>query len=326
MGPPAPPAVIVHGVVPPVPDGVEGGVGEVATLELPPPQLTPATTATASAVTSVPARRGVNLKQALTETLMRQTIRLFLLGASVSAASIASAQGAAPATGKDVLAKMRSTYAGAWYKTLTFRQTTTIRRPDGKDTVQTWYETLRYTPERGTQLRIDVAPLESGNASISTWDSTWVVRVDTLAAVRAGGNPFLALIEGAYMQPVTESIRQLAPLGFNLDKLRTADWNGTPVWVVGTTDATDSTSAQFWVEDKHLMVVRIILANPGRAPLDIHLGALEKCGKGWLATRVEMFQGGARRQAEDYHDWKCDVPIDAGLFTPGAKGVKHWAR
>lgn len=223
---------------------------------------------------------------------------------------------------------MRAMYAGDWYKTLTFRQTTTIRRSDGRDTVQTWYETLRYTPERGTQLRIDVAPLVNGNASISTWDSTWVIRADTLAAVRASRNPFLSLIEGAYVQPVSETARHLAPLGFDLTKLRTAAWNGLAVWIVGATDPADTTAAQFWVEDKHLMVVRIVLSSgAGRPPLDIHLAGIVPCGKGWLATKVAMFQGGQRRQLEEYHDWKCDGPIDAELFNPGAgRLAKHWAR
>jgi hypothetical protein len=212
---------------------------------------------------------------------------------------------------------MRAKYAGDWYKTLTFTQLTTIRRPDGRDTVQTWFETLRYTPERGTQLRIDVAPLANGNGSISTWDSTWVLRADTLAAVRAGGNPLLPLIEGVYVQPVEETIRQLAPLGVDLTKLRAAQWKDHAVWIVGSNDPADTTSSQFWVEDKHLMVVRMVINNwGGRPPLDVHLGRLERCGKGWLATHVDILSGGQRRQLEEYRDWKCDVPVDAGKFKP----------
>ncbi len=259
---------------------------------------------------------------------MLRSIRLFCGLATLAAISTLRAQGAPPASGKDVLARMRSTYAGEWYKTLTFRQTTTMRQRDGRDTVQTWYETLRYTAERGAQLRIDVAPLAAGNASLSTWDSTWVIRADTLVTARAGGNPFLALIEGVYMQPVGETVRQLAPLRFNLERLRTADWNGQAVWIIGSTGPSDTASAQFWVEDAHHTVVRIILSGgAGQPTLDIHLGALERCGRGWLATKVEMLQGGQRRQTEQYHDWKCDVPVDAQLFNPSAgKLAKHWAK
>jgi len=258
---------------------------------------------------------------------MNRTIRR-IVAVTVALGPQLAAQGAVPASGKDVLARMRSIYAGEWFKTLTFRQTTTIARPDGRDTVQTWYETLRVTPAHGAQLRIDVAPLSNGNVSISSWDSTWVLRADTLAAIRASGNPFVALIAGAYDQPVEQSIIQLAPLGVDLMKLRAAEWKGNAVWIVGSNDAADTTSAQFWVEDKHLMVVRIILSgSASRPPTDVHLDAIQPCGKGWLATRVAMFSGGKRRQLEEYHDWKCDGPIDALLFNPGAgKAARHWAR
>ncbi len=251
---------------------------------------------------------------------MNRTIRRLAVFATVAIAPPLAAQGTPPTSGMDVIARMRARYADEWYKTLTFRQTTTIRQNDGRDTVQTWFETLRYTPERGAQLRIDIAPLANGNASISTWDSTWVIRADTLAAVRASGNPFLALIEGAYVQPVGETVRQLAPLGFDLTRLRSAAWNGHAVWIVGSTDPADTTSAQFWVEDQHLMVVRIVLpSGAGRPPLDIHLDAIVPCGKGWLATRVEMLRGGQRRQLEEYHDWRCDMPVDARRFDPRAE-------
>jgi len=223
---------------------------------------------------------------------------------------------------------MRAAYGDGWYKTLTFVQTTTIRMRDGRDTVQTWYETLRYTSALGTRLRIDVAPLSAGNASISTWDSTWVIRGDTLAAVRATGNPFLPLIEGAYVQPAERTAREVGPLGIDLSKVRAATRDGRATWVVGASSDRDSTSAQFWVDAERLVLVRMVLAgDQGRPPLDIRLDNFEKVGTGWLATRVEMLQGGRRRQLEEYHDWTGDPAIDAALLDVrgGAKG-RHWAR
>lgn len=247
---------------------------------------------------------------------------------SAAFAQIAPAQAPLPATGTEVFALMRAAYGDGWYKTLTFTQTTTLRLRDGRDTVQTWYETLRFTPALGTRLRIDVAPLAAGNASISTWDSTWVLRGDTLAAVRASGNPFLPLIEGAYVQSAERTTREVGPLGIDLSKVRAATWDGRRAWVVGASGDGDSTSAQFWVDVDRLVVVRMILAGQaGRPPLDIRLETFEKVGKGWLATRVEMLQGGQRRQLEEYHDWKGDVEIDPLLFDPKSGGkARHWAR
>lgn len=260
---------------------------------------------------------------------MHRMIRALAVSAiAVSAGRVLPAQSPLPANGTQVFARMRAAYGEGWYRTLTFTQTTTIRRGDGRDTVQTWYETLRYAPGRGSQLRIDVAPLANGNASISTWDSTWVIRADTLSVTRASGNPFLPLIESAYLQPAERTAREVGPLGIDLSQVRAATWNGRRAWVVGSTGDGDSTSAQFWVDVDRLVVVRMILAGQsGRPPLDIRLEKFERVGKGWLATRVEMLQGGQRRQLEEYHDWKGDVEIDAMLFDPkGSARARHWAK
>lgn len=260
---------------------------------------------------------------------MLHTIRvLAAVGITVLGAAHAAAQGALPASGTEVFGRMRSAYGDGWYRTLTFVQTTTIRMRDGRDTVQTWYETLRHTPALGTQLRIDVAPLSAGTASISTWDSTWVIRGDTLAAVRASGNPFLPLIESAYLQTAEQTAREVGPLGIDLAKVHQATWEGRAVWVVGALSASDSTSAQFWVDVERLVLVRMVLAGgQGRPPLDIRLDKFERVGKGWLATRVDMLQGGQRRQLEEYQDWRGDGDVDPLLFDAkrGAK-AKHWAK
>ena len=72
----------------------------------------------------------------------------------------------------------------------------------------------------------------------------------------------------------------------------------------------------------------IISIGEGQPPLDVHLGGYEKVGNGaWLATKIEMFQNGVRRQAEDYSGWKVDVPVDPALFEPAQwSTAKHWAR
>ena len=155
-----------------------------------------------------------------------------------------------------------------------------------------------------------------------------MIRGDTLAATRGSGNPFLPFIEGAYLQPAERTAREVGPLGIDLSKVRSSTWDGRRAWVVGASGDGDSTSAQFWVDVDRLVVVRMILAaQAGRPALDIHLEKFEKVGNGWLATRVEMLQGGQRRQLEEYHDWKGEIEIDPLLFDPRSGGkARHWAR
>ena len=231
--------------------------------------------------------------------------------------SAARSQAAAtPATGAAVLERMHSAFADKWYRTLTFVQRTTVHRGDST-TVATWYEAIRAP----ASLRIDFDSATSGNGVIYTVDSSFRVRAGAVTA-RAGGNVFLPLIEGVYTQPVARTVQDLAPYQFDLARVYERDWNGGRVWVVGATTPADSTSPQFWVDARRLVLVRMILAGGG----DVRLGGYEAVGRGWLATRVEFYQGGALRQLEEYRDWKADPTLSPALFDPALwRTAPHWA-
>src|SRR4051812_19604550 len=126
----------------------------------------------------------------------------------LSATHRLTAQASAPRTGADVLEAMRSAYAGKWYHTLTFRQTTTLRGQDGTERQETWYETLSHTAA-GTKLRNDRGDLSAGNGMIYTPDSLFMVRGGQPQPPRGTGNEFLPLIEGVYVQPVAKTVKEL---------------------------------------------------------------------------------------------------------------------
>jgi hypothetical protein len=132
-----------------------------------------------------------------------------------------------------------------------------------------------------------------------------------------------------YVQPVAKTVKELDQMKVDMSRVRTGTWEGKPVWIVGASSAADSTSPQFWVDTGRKVLVRMILAlAPGQPPYDVHLGGYERVGKGaWLATKIEMFQGGVRRQAEEYSGWKVDVPVDPALFDPTKwSTARHWAK
>jgi hypothetical protein len=263
--------------------------------------------------------------------MIRFASRLALLSAGLplltSVAPRLTAQ-AAPRTGADVLGAMRAAYAGKWYHTLTFTQKTTRRGQDGTDRQETWYETLSHSAA-GTKLRIDFGDLSAGNGVIYTPDSSFRVRGGKPQPATGTGNEFLPLIEGVYVQPVAKTVKELDQMKVDMSRVRTGTWEGKPVWIVGASSAADSTSPQFWVDTGRKVLVRMILAlAPGQPPYDVHLGGYERVGKGaWLATKIEMFQGGVRRQAEEYSGWKVDVPVDPALFDPTKwSTARHWAK
>ena len=258
----------------------------------------------------------------------RRALALGLVFTAGSAAHLtAQARQATPRTGQEVLEAMRAAYDGKWYHTLTFIQKTTFHRPDGSTQEQTWYETLRHTPQTGTQLRIDFGDLATGNGVIFTADSTFPVRAGKPGQPRATGNEFLPLIEGVYVQPVAQTVKDLDQMKVDLAKVSSGTWQGKPVWIVGAA-AGDSTSPQFWIEPERKVLVRMLFKpNETQPPLDVHLAGYVKAGNGWLATKIDILQNGKPVQIEEYTDWKVDVTVDAALFDVTKwTTAPHWAK
>jgi hypothetical protein len=233
----------------------------------------------------------------------------------------APASGARAQSGTAIVQRMHDAYAGKWYKTLTFVQRTIIARPTGVTDTTTWYETLS-----GVRLRIDIGSPSLGNGTIYNADSGISVRNGAVARVTPTGNVFLPLIMGVYLQPVATTLKQLQAFHFDLSKTyANAQWHGEPVTVVGAANAADTTSAQFWV-DKRNLVVRVRGNLFGAQNADIDLGGYEKIGDAWLATLVKI-RNGQQNQEEKYSDWKANVPLSEALFDPAQwKTAPHWAK
>lgn len=251
--------------------------------------------------------------------------RTCLAIAAFAAAPSLAAQ--TPRNGEAVLQRMRDAYAGKWYHTLTFVQKTTQFLPNGTTNVDTWHESLRHTPSTGVQLRIDIGDLANGRGMLYTADSTWVVRNGTLAATRPSGNEFLPLIEGVYVQPLSKTIAEIAAMKVDLARVHAGTWRDRPVWVVGASAASDTTSPQFWVDQQRNVVVRAILRPDSATTMDIALDGYEPVGPAWLATKIVMAINGKVIQSEEYSDWKTDVALPASLFDVKAwTSGPHWAK
>jgi hypothetical protein len=236
--------------------------------------------------------------------------------------------GPEPKTGAEVLQRMHDAYAGKWYSTLTFTQQTTQFPADKAPVVSTWNESLRYVASIGTQLRIDTGDPSIGNGVLYTADSTWVVRAGKMTAARGGGNEFLPLIEGVYMQPVERTVRELATTNVDMQRVTSGRWHDRAAWVVGVSTVSDTTSPQFWIDTERNVIVRMILSPaPGSPVLDIRLDNYVRLGGGWLATKIEMYSAGKPRQFEEYSGWKANVALPPALFDLSTwTTAPHWAK
>ncbi|HET6578566.1 MAG TPA: hypothetical protein VFG66_09595 [Gemmatimonadales bacterium] len=229
---------------------------------------------------------------------------------------------AAPKTGEDLVRQMHARYAGKWYRTITFVQTTS--HPDRP--TETWYEA-------GTipgKLRIDVAPTDSMKAIMFVGDSTIVFRGGKRVGAQRGRNLLMTLGFDVYGQSPDTTIAQLEAEGIDLSRLHEARWHGTKVWVVGA-DRGDTTTSQFWIEQDRLLFVRLIeVRNDPQQPqapshlLDVTFEQYQPLGKGWVAPAVVIKVNGKEVQREEYREIRADVPLQADLYDTRTYRKAEW--
>lgn len=219
-----------------------------------------------------------------------------------------------PTNGVELVRAMRDRYP-AWYRTLSFVQTTTIYRPGGGTLVQTWPEAGRF-PGR---LRIETDTMGQGGV-IYRGDSVYQFAGGRLVRADTGKNDLLILGFDVYAQPVETTVAILRRRGFDLSRLSRGQWEGRPAWVVGAAVG-DSTTKQFWVDQERLVFVRLI--DPRRTPAgmrldDIRFEKFVRRGGGWVAEEVMFYRDGKPSLHEAYAKVQVDVPLPDALFDPAA--------
>jgi hypothetical protein len=247
-----------------------------------------------------------------------------LLACHQAPAPVATPAPATPSysSGHAVVAAMHERYAGRWYQTLTFKQTTSRRLNNGTWDVQTWYEALKL-PGR---LRIDFAPLSAGNGVLYARDSQYVVQNGRLASASPGINDLLLLGFDVYGNPPARTEALLRKQGFDLTRVHTSELDGRPVIVVGALEG-DMHRKQFWIDRERLIFVRLLEPAPRDSTKvqDIRFTKYEPFGDAWVAARVELYTGDLLTFAEDYTDLHTGAVLDDDLFVPSRwKTAKHW--
>lgn len=213
-----------------------------------------------------------------------------------------------PITGKEVLKKMHDKYAGKWYKTFSFDQTTEIYRNDSLKRSETWYEHIEF-PQN---FRIDFGSADSGNAVIFKNDSSYVFRNSKKIRTSYYPNDLLFLLGGMYFYPLDETLSKMNAFGFDINKFHEDVWKGKSVYVVGANKNEDSTS-QVWFDKENYNLVRMIKygnKQKEEALLEDHV----KLNGGYSETLVRFYINNKLVQVEKYHNLKADISIDSVIF------------
>jgi hypothetical protein len=219
-----------------------------------------------------------------------------------------------PQTGQDVLARMHDRWQGKWFRTFTFVQRTTF--PDRP--AQTWYETIE-TPGR---LRIDFGPIDSMNTAIIKNDSVYQFKRGQPTGSHPYPNTLSLVLSDVYAQPVAETTAQLERHGVDLSKLRADTLRGQRVWVIGAA-AGDSTSPQLWVDQQHLLLLRIHESGPAGKGL---VGEVLRRAAGGIPVETEMVfrENGKEIQREEYTQLTFDAALDPWVFEAGQWKRPSW--
>ena len=213
-----------------------------------------------------------------------------------------------PPGSREVLKKMHDRYAGKWYKTFSFNQTTEVYRNDSLKHTETWYENIKFPKE----FRIDFGDPDSGKAVIYKNDSSYFFRNGKLAGVTPDNNDLLFLLGGMYFYKFDEVISKMTSYGYDLDKFHEDTWKGKEVYVIGAGKGEDSVN-QLWIEKENYSPVRMIKIennNKEEALFEDHV----KLGGGYTETLVYFFINSKLVQVEKYHDLKGDIEIDPSIF------------
>lgn len=241
--------------------------------------------------------------------------RALPLLAALLLATPAAAQAPRITDAESLVRTMHARWNEAWYRTLTFTQTTTRVLPNDSVTVEEWRE-WGAMPGR---LRIEMGPPELGRTVIYNRDSTFVLDQGRVVRRLERWNDLMIVGFDVYTQPPERTMEQLRRAGFDLSRFHLDSLDGVPVYVVGA-DRGDTTSKQFAIEADRLLFLRFIDPLPNQPGKTQHVWfrGYQPAGRAWIAPEVEVLVDGRRVFHETYADIRVGEPIDDRLFDPDA--------
>jgi outer membrane lipoprotein-sorting protein len=210
----------------------------------------------------------------------------------------------------EILKKMHDRYAGKWYKTFSFNQTTEIYRNDSLKRSETWYENIKFPYD----FRIDFGNPDSGNAVIFKNDSSYSFIKSQKAGVRPNDDDLLFLLGGMYFYPFDEVTVKMKSFGYDLDKFHEDIWKGMPVYVIGANKNQDSVN-QIWIEKENFSPVRLLKYENNTKEEALFKNHVKLDG-GFTETLVYFYINDKLIQVEKYHDLRANVEIDSAIFDP----------
>jgi hypothetical protein len=239
---------------------------------------------------------------------------------SATAAGAGAGKESAPAItdGRTLVDAMARTYAGRWYRTLSFTQSNTLYASNNRERKSEWIQRIAI-PGR---LRIDYLPADTRSGVLYRDGKVYVFVEGRQQEARSGWNPTLVLSGDVYAQPPATTQRVLDSLHFDLSRVRRDTWEGRPVWITGAA-AGDTTTNQFWVDASRMVLVRVIQTETqgGRTiTSDTRFGKYVDVEGIPIAGEVLLYRDGRLTFREERSGIQVNATIDEAVFDPARWG------
>ena len=215
-------------------------------------------------------------------------------------------------SGPAVVRAMHDLYDGKYLKTMSFLQNNTAYTTTGQEQHSQWYEHI----EAPGKLRIAFLPATQRSGLVQVDDKVASfdngIRVDFRPSV----NPLLVLTSDVYAAPITQIMRELDSLHVNTDLIRTDEWEGQPVYVIGAAQG-DSTSNQMWVDADRLVLVRFIQSTKaGERTIvsDNRIQSWKEIQGYQIPTEFLVVRNGRPVWREQYADVRINEEFPPGTF------------
>ena len=207
---------------------------------------------------------------------------------------------------------MHDLYSGKFIRTMSFLQNNTAYAITGQEQKSQWYEHI----EVPGKLRIAFLPASQRSGLVQVDDRVASfdngIRVDFRPSV----NPLLLLTADVYAAPITRIIRGLDSLHVDQELIRSDEWDGHPVYVVGA-KAGDSTANQMWVDAERMLLLRFIQrSKTGDRTMvsDIRVQGYRDIGGFQIPTEFLVIRNGRPVWREQYADVRVNEEFPPGTF------------
>ena len=212
-------------------------------------------------------------------------------------------------SGTEVITAMHEMYKDKWYKNFTFSQRVEHFKNDSLVNKEVWHEAYKAP----SNLIIKFRSMSSGNGYLFKDDSLYVYAHKELAARREHINFLITLGFDVYNQETTKTIETLKKVKFDVEKMTTAEIDGSDCYVIGVSELSENKN-HFYIDGEKFVFLKAVTfsENNKREVLFKNYQMIEG---NYTATEIEFFTNNKMVMTEKYYNMKFPQTLPDSVFS-----------